>query len=66
MVVFVMNCFRNLKSMRVIAVCYITEIFSKCIFSCNYIKVELKIQCCLCMYVFSTFLKHCYDLCRHI
>ena len=42
--------------------CYLTEIFSKRIFSCNYIKVELRTQRCLCMYMSFTFVKHCYDL----
>ena len=63
MVSFLTNCYGG---WRVIALLLCNRnVLSKYIISCNYIKVELEIKRCLCMYVSSTFLKHCYDLRRH-
>ena len=61
MVMFVTNCYGGGGAM---ALLLCNRDFLKCMFTCNYIKVELRIQCCLCIYGSSTLLKHCYDLRR--
>ena len=65
MVVFVTNCCENLEEVGIIALLLRNRDFLKCIFSCNYIKVEAEIQRCLRMYVSSNFRKHCCGLCKH-
>ena len=43
MVTFVTNCYKNLGGVEVIALLLCNRYVLKCIFPCNYIKVEIKI-----------------------
>ena len=50
MVIFVSNCGDNLGGVGFIALLQCSRDLFKCIFSCNCISVERRIQRCLCMY----------------